>query len=427
MALPARTLRRQGLGDAPNTAPNTAVTLVQSTTNQALPGYGDSLVAAGQDQVSSIYSNLPPEAQSAIQQGQSILQASRPAINFAVAASQGQVDMTDPATQLQALSAVAAVAATVNPIAGAAVMAGGALVVGFEEGIKGIFTACGLYSPPWPSYTYQGLLRIGFDQVPYAPYVSGNSLSYDPLWIHVKTFQDLQKFTLGGDANHPTPSGLQTGPDTMYGMWRSALTWEMSGVEQWQWINGAWKNGVFVSSTSAPPANFNSAGNYPDPQPFERYLNGLLNRTFEYWGNGQPHVPLRMLLQIAARNWNSLHAATSTQTYQGKPSTGSSWPAPQGHANNMVELIMGPAGVTDQLQGNTANDFAKINNMPPLTINTGPLTQTTASSATVSPVVGASLAVATGSAAMVGAYSLITGKSVLAAAQGIWKSIVRSL
>jgi hypothetical protein len=214
----------------------------------------------------------------------------------------------------------------------------------------------------------------------------------------------------------------------MFGLWNFTLEHELGGVGWWQWQNGSWSGATFNPSTALPPAGTTLIG---DPTPFERYFNGLLNRTFEYWGNGQPHVPLRILLQTAARYWNSLHAASSTQTYEARPVDPSQGSSPIGYAQNAVEAVMGPSGImADQLQSDTVDQLAKINNMSPLTINTGPLSLAAAgvtapSSPVVKAVAGTATGVVVGGAAAAGIYSLLAGKSLTSVVSGSLRMAAR--
>lgn len=428
MRLPPRTvgrspravaqLRRLGAPASPGAA-DTSINLI-ATEAQPIAQYGiDTASNVATTTVEGIYNNLPPNAQSAIQTGQAVLQGSKPALQLAQQISSGSFNPDDPKAQLAFFASVAAVAGAINPVAGAALIAGGALIVGLETAVKGIFSACGLIRPPFHSYAYHGLLRIGIDTVPHPPVYAPNSLQtalantvsttpsdgfiYDDLWIHIKTAQQFNDFIQNGDAYRPKLVSQPITVDAMFML----LTYAVP---------------TFSDQTTLLGPGF--AGFAP-PTPFETYFTYLLIQNGEYWANGQPSVPVRFLLTECANYWNQLHGPSPARMYQGKPLSGlltpgatgfnNTYPAPIGFAQNAVEAVMGPAGVlADQIVSNDASDLIKINNMPPLTVNQGPLNGSLAAleADLKSPVVAASAGIAVAGVTTAAIYSFVSGQTL---------------
>jgi len=195
---------------------------------------------------------------------------------------------------------------------------------------------------------------------------------------------------------------------------------------------------------------YNAGGRAQFPRtPFEYYFAVMFVKNAELWANGQSSVPVRYLLTECARHWNSLHSSSSTTIYYPKPlynqpSPSSHWQDAAGttpdwtdHINgispfntpggdnpsfwaaNLVEGVLGPAGVlADQVGSTEATEMIKIGNLSPITVNTGPLAQSAeaaiaAKNAGQGPAWGAvpAAAVAVPVAAGVGvtAYSMATG------------------
>src|SRR4029077_10118941 len=111
---------------------------------------------------------LTPDMKSAMSKGLSIAADLTPAYNLIDTLAKGGTP--DPMGSVAAMAGLATVA---NPVAGAALMAAGALVVGIESGLQSLFQGLGLISDAPKPVQFVGLVRKGMP-IPNKP--------GDPLW-----------------------------------------------------------------------------------------------------------------------------------------------------------------------------------------------------------------------------------------------------
>ena len=231
-------------------------------------------------------------------------------------------------TEAEVVTGLAGAASLVGgPIAGAAMGALGAAVIGFGSALESLFDALGLYDHP-KSYKTNGLIQQGL------PIPSGPS---DKVWININNAWDLRNFYSNGDAHHPPtlPTDSVTG-----NFLEAALVQLMSEADQQKYYGRPVK--------TVPH------------DPFRDFFNLMLVKNLQLWANGQPYVRPRDLLHAARDAWNSQHDGPQ-QCY----SYVDQW---------YVEGIPMLAGILGE-QGDTANYIATGSGRhdDPLCVNIGAL------------------------------------------------------
>ena len=322
--LPPRIVGFAGLADTATNAANT----VSSGFNTADNYTGGLLSSQANVALQNLVAGLPPDVQSAIAEGQKVVQGGTPAFDLIDKLAGGGVP-TVPEVSL----AFAGLVSLVNPVAGALTVAAGEAVQGFIDGMKAVFNALGFYPPPPPTYGYTGLHRCVLNSpcenpIPLPPAADG---TLDPNWIFFDNALDLLNFKYGAHyykapngtvwpPYQPDVSSRQTN-DNYFNLWYycllrdGAMTPERFGQKH------------SVACGSSPSPNFwggNNSYNCPtalgrdacsqaayqvdlanSPSPFEIFFNKMMVKNLEYWGNGLPSIPPRTLLAAAQVAWNA--------------------------------------------------------------------------------------------------------------------------
>jgi hypothetical protein len=437
---------------------------------------GIAVSATATAQAQDLLQQLPPDIQNAISAGGTYIAQGKPAFDLAAALASGQ-----SVTAVQVVGAVGAVAGMINPLAGAAVVAMGTIAVEFQNLLQGVFQLLGLYDKPSPAAIFNGLLRTD-ETIPYIPIINPDgTLTYDPTWVHVDTWQQLQDFFFYGTKYHKAPSRYQfPGPgggdqethtlkeNNLFGLLSLALSMNMTPLEQWansvgvatgSWVGGdgqGGKNGVTYKPGDPTKIDPNSEDLSPsvmrrpvkafrqvDPASFEGYFNKLLILNLQYWANGQPFLPVRSLLYGAATAWNKSHVGPFKLAGQCSPDhvvAGVQCWAPLDPENrNDPRVIAFNAGKTANAQntnlvgstwegstielvlgpvGSFADPSTTLTDAAPLGINDGAYNGPVSTASTVTAV-----AIGVPAAAVVGSvvYSLAMGKAWDFALRNAWK------
>jgi hypothetical protein len=271
----------------------------------------------------TIFSQLPASDQALVAQAQQLYSTAEPALSLAATiGSGGQPSFEEGVAGLAAVGTVA-----MGPLAGAAIGAIGLGVEAASDAMKAVIDALGLGENKAPSWSYNGLLRIGYDAIPYGPKDVRN-------WIDISTAAKADHFRDYGDATHPGLSGHFDG-----GMWAVLVK-------------------AFVCK--AHPANA-----------FEAFLAQLVIDDLQLWANCQGYIPPERLLVGAVQAWNASHGSSPSITYSGPPGTTAQVIALQSpggeQAMSLAELILGPEG-----QSVTIANGHQYQDQPPISVNLGP-------------------------------------------------------
>lgn len=500
MRLPPRTI---GLGAlvadvsaAYNTADSYTGGLVSSTT---------------QSSIQQLVASFPPDVQQAISTGQQVARNGQPALDLVSKIAGGGV----PSVQ-ETCVAFAGLVSMINPYAGALVLIGGEAIQGALDGLKSLFNALGFYPPVPPTYGYTGLHRcvVGGDcsnPIPLPPDYNGN---LDPNWIY---FDDPLKFKnfVWGHNYYRAPNGTIWPPYSAdatsdvanrnmidlywHCLLRSkpmdpgvyAAKWSYScgnspSPDIWRGTDTHGSLYCPASTDGSDPANTcTKAARVPyiielndSPSPFEIFANQMMVKNLEYWANGLPFLPPRLLLAYAQIAWNKRHQndkvdltgfsqlfglgkdwpeyanaipikvdpAKNTITYHPAPSQGDntfyfdgavpvkpnhsmipesngadpscflgSWP----FGGSTISALLGPWGGVIDTRTRIASDSE------PLTINAGSLISSPAPVATKSAAVTAAVAVPATAALGTVIYAYATGQAVDVVLKGVWRGVKR--
>jgi hypothetical protein len=234
---------------------------------------------------------------------------------------------------MQAVAAMAGVATVVNPLAGAALMAAGALVTGVQSGLEALFQGLGLYSDQPKLLDFTGGIPKG-DPIPAGP--------NDPLWLPWTSFARVWWVPSAAIDTGWTPAvGARKGtmPNNVYGIYspsssvaQAVIEWaltvsplyqQLSTGKAWNLVSGntTWATGQAVDFA---PAN-----------PFEAFFFPILKKSLEFWWNGNPFVDPRALFVAAAKAWNDRHASAGNGDITYSPAEGTGSP---------LSLLLGSGG-----------------------------------------------------------------------------------
>lgn len=302
--------------------------------------------------LTSVLANLPPDVTSALNQGSQLVSSVKPAFDLAATLASGGV-----ASEQQVLAAVAAVAAAINPAAGAIIAVGGELLVTIQAAVIALYTDLGWIGNLPPTYNYVGLLRANLDTIPFSP--SAITGAVDPNWLSFTRGIDLVNFINMGRAATSTALAMpdyspnqatQTANDPFIQMYVSALLRQqpitVDTVSQivctMQFVAcldnpsaNKLNNGTGCELRTPGVANAQgqfckylgwnntdpvcaSVGDFAaySPDLFEIFFNTILRKNLEFWANGHAFVPAVQLLAAAAQVWNQGHGVMPQKTYQ---------------------------------------------------------------------------------------------------------------
>jgi hypothetical protein len=297
------------------------------------PGLGASVVQ-GYAQAAGLPTNpqellslMPVDVQAKIQGGLNVYGNLGPAISVAQTISSGVVP-----NEAAVIAGVSAAASVISPLAGAAMGAAGAVILGAESLMQSFFDLLGLYDHP--RLVKCCGLRVA-SSIPYGP--------DDPQWLRIRTLDDWNRVVLHGGM-----PGLQPGEVCDYGANANLAGFLVQLLEQ----------ALLGLDASSWPST--EAYNAFAPTAFDRYFAALLRADLENWANCNPYLQPRQLLMAAQIAWNQTHRATSTFTYT--PTDGDQWNRP-GFQTTLPSAIL----------GNSGDPTGQGNRAPPLVINTGPL------------------------------------------------------
>ena len=294
----------------------------------------------------SLTTLTPVQLQAVASQLQTTATDAMPAISLAAKVASG-----GKPSEGDIVGALTATASMISPIAGAAMGALGAGVLGFEAALQGLFSALGLYGAPPPEYHYNGLLRVGIDSPPYGP--------ADPLWIDVSTLSKFADITIRNKSFGPYPPLSGYVDNQMVNLFGKAFRQLLSKSAQYKEMGG-------VGLTPAEVEQL-----YTAPSDFEKYFYTLFLHDMQLWANAQPYIPPKKLLAAATTLWNGSHADTSTVTFQptnlsAKGIGGIDTRTP------LISDILSPLG----------DPSGQMERDPPLTIHTGPVSSAATSAGT---------------------------------------------
>jgi hypothetical protein len=274
---------------------------------------------------------MTPDMQSTLQKGADLVADAAPA--FGVISDLANGKGISPNT---AIMAMAGVAAAVNPLAGAVVLAMGTVGQGLTNALNDVFQQLGLQHTPPRAKLIIGGLGVDVDHIPYPPQIKGSSVQVDPQWKNWEWL--IQENTTSGGIIQGLPNYLASmtqyelngAPASPDGHPMVMLTSALAGSAHWYHYNG------------------NGAPSLPTPKnDFERFFFEILKRDIEYWWNAQVYMPPRQLLTNAIATWNKAHQPSDNDVaYQ--PGT-DSIPAYVLYADTDTSGTLGTGNPTDSV------------------------------------------------------------------------------
>jgi hypothetical protein len=427
----------------------------------------------------SAVQSLPPDVQSAMTTGRTIISNGKPVVDLIsyITSHSGQpINALELETKITA--AAAGVVGMVFPPAGALMAAGGALVIGLQQGLQAIFGALGLLWVPPTTWNYVGLIRPDVDTVPYGP--------ASPAWIDINSRLDLYNFILNGrpavnaaaykavfgetvkdQTGYPAleyNGAAQEQEQSYLDLWQSALLRRsVPSKEVWSetyayscnkgvpnplnsQTNGNLNGQIYCQAIVDPsltaskwtgsgrdttfwtsPADFKTQ--FADmqnntPTDFEIFFNMILCQNLSFWGNGLPFVPIRRLLRACAQAWNATHLGPATVCFYPSMVGSAADTTPGTNIPNLggytptIPFILGS-------EGGWLESPPELSDQPPLCVNSGPLggvaTAITPASLISNPVVAVPAVAAAGTLI----YSYATGQAVETVVKNAWKWLTR--